>query len=1057
MMSEPEQPSSPRRCAQCGAELPRNVPADLCPKCLLRTGLDTQPIAAGNATVIDPEQPRSARGLPQPGEQLGHYQIVRRLGEGGMGAVYEAEDLENGRRVALKVLSHTLDSPEARERFFREGRLAASINHPNSVYVFGTEEIGGTPVIAMERVAGGTLQERVQAEGPLPVGRAVDAVLEVIAGLDAAQRIGVLHRDVKPSNCFVDADGTVKIGDFGLSISTAIRTEPALTATRMFLGTPAFCSPEQLRGDELNARSDLYSVGATLFYLLTGHTPFEGKNAVQLLATVLEQRAPSVRTHRPNIPHGLGQVISRCLEKLPGDRFRSYDELRQALAPYSSTAPTPATMGFRFLAGGLDLLILNLVFLAVVVPLSGSPMEFLNQTYHRSPRTLAVLVGFGVLSVLYYALFESLRGSSPGKALCRLRVIGPDRGTPGFGRALGRALCYVVLPPLPFWLVYGPDPTAYLNAASPIRHLMGFSFYIVLGLLFCTVRRSNGFAAVHDLLTRTRVVSRLALRARPTLAAQTPSTETVSGPAVGPYRVIETLETSGDAAWLLGYDLRLLRKVWVRKVPPGTSPMPPHLRNLGRVGRLRWIAGRRAPEENWDAFEAPAGQPLVSLIEEPQTWDRVRFWLHDLASEISASEKDGTLPAVLGLDRVWITDAGRAKLLDFSAPGALSTANRGDAFASCDPEAPANRQTEARNFLGQVARAALEWSSSTLRGDAHGGHEPEERRHRVPGLDGERGVPPAERSMGRAGTTGPGESCVAVPLPLHARKFLEAFGELASAEAIVTAIAPLLSRVTAVSRARRLGVVAACAAVPLFMALGMMFGLEMLDRMNRAQPGVVQLNALLAQRAAMRFPWMKSASGPDDRLIAIYIAEHFRSTITNTETWSSPFVASMITIENRRFAERSVLEHPHPPAQEVEEAERALKPYVEASSSAGILEERWFPFMVFLVGLCVYVGLPALVCALAFRGGLVLRALGVAIVRHDGAPASRLRVFWRGLMAWSPVLLAPLLFGMLRGPLGPFGAAVLSSLLAIGLTALSLAHPQRNLQDRFAGTWLVPR
>ena len=1057
-MSKPEQPSSPRRCAQCGAELPGNVPADLCPKCLLRAGLDTQPIAAGNATVIGPEQPRSARGLPQPGEQLGHYQIVRRLGEGGMGAVYEAEDLENGRRVALKVLSHTLDSPEARERFFREGRLAASINHPNSVYVFGTEEIGGTPVIAMERVAGGTLQERVQAAGPLPVGRAVDAVLEVIAGLDAAQRIGVLHRDLKPSNCFVDADGTVKIGDFGLSISTAIRTEPALTATGMFLGTPAFCSPEQLRGDELNARSDLYSVGATLFYLLTGHTPFEGKNAVQLLATVLEQRAPSVRKHRPNIPHGLGQVVSRCLEKLPGDRFRSYDELRQALAPYSSMAPTPATLGFRFLAGGLDLLILNVVFLAVVVPLSGSPMEFLNQAYHRSPHTLAVLAGVGVISVLYYALFESLRGASPGKALCRLRVIGPDRGAPGFGQALGRALCYVVLPPLPFWLVYGPDPMAYLNAASPIRHLMGFSFYLVLGLLFCTVRRSNGFAAVHDLLTRTRVVSRLALRARPTLAAQTPSTETVSGPAVGPYQVIETLENSAGTAWLLCYDLRLLRKVWVRKVPPGTSPMPPHLHSLGRVGRLRWIAGRRAPEENWDAFEAPAGQPLVSLIEEPQPWDRVRFWLHDLASEIGAAEKDGTLPAVLGLDRVWITDAGRAKLLDFPAPGALSTANRGDALASCDPEAPANRQTEARDFLGRVARAALEGRSATQRVDAHGEHEPEERGHLVPGLGGGRDVPPPDRFMGPAGTTnGPGGLSVAVPLPLHVRKFFEAFSELASAEAIATALAPLLSRVTVVSRARRLGVVAACAAVPLFMALGMVFGLEMLERMNRAQPGVVRLNALLAQRAAMRFPWMKSGSGPDDRLIAIYIAEHFRSTITNRETWGSPFVVSMITGENRRFAERSVLEHPHPTAQEVEEADRALKPYVEAASSPAIFQERWFPFMAFLVGLCVYVGVPALLCALAFRGGLVLRALGVAIVRQDGAPASRLRVFWRGLVAWSPVLLAPLLFGMLKGPLGPFWAAVLPGLLAIGLTILSLADRQRNLQDRIAGAWLVPR
>ncbi len=112
---------------------------------------------------------------------------------------------------------------------------------------------------------------------PCLPAEAVDAVLQIIAGLEVAQRIGILHRNVKPSNCFVDADGTVKIGDFGLSISTAVRTETALTAAGSFLGTPAFCSPEQLRGEELNARSDMYSVGATLFYLLTGRTPFAGE------------------------------------------------------------------------------------------------------------------------------------------------------------------------------------------------------------------------------------------------------------------------------------------------------------------------------------------------------------------------------------------------------------------------------------------------------------------------------------------------------------------------------------------------------------------------------------------------------------------------------------------------------------------------------------------------------------------------------------------------------------------------------------------------------------
>src|SRR5258705_1838605 len=190
-MAQIQQPSGSRKCAGCGVELPPNVPAELCPKCLLKLGMETQPIAGPTGTVALPPPGGQSRGLPQPGEQLGHYSIIRLLGAGGMGAAFEAEDLESGRRVALKVLSHTLDSPEARERFFREGRLAASINHPNSVYVFGTEEIGGTPVIAMELVSGGTLQDRVAAYGPLPVGEAVDGVLQIIAGLEAAQRIGI--------------------------------------------------------------------------------------------------------------------------------------------------------------------------------------------------------------------------------------------------------------------------------------------------------------------------------------------------------------------------------------------------------------------------------------------------------------------------------------------------------------------------------------------------------------------------------------------------------------------------------------------------------------------------------------------------------------------------------------------------------------------------------------------------------------------------------------------------------------------------------------------------
>ena len=189
---------------------------------------------------------------PSDSGGLGGYRILRALGKGGMGAVYEAEEIESGRRVALKVLSQALDSPEARRRFLREGRMAASVNHPNTVYVFGTDEIDGQPVIAMELVGGGTLQERVKEGQPMAVAGAVDAILQVIAGLEAAAAMGVLHRDIKPSNCFVETDGTIKVGDFGLSRSTAARQETKLTLTGSFLGTPAFSSPEQLRGDEFS-------------------------------------------------------------------------------------------------------------------------------------------------------------------------------------------------------------------------------------------------------------------------------------------------------------------------------------------------------------------------------------------------------------------------------------------------------------------------------------------------------------------------------------------------------------------------------------------------------------------------------------------------------------------------------------------------------------------------------------------------------------------------------------------------------------------------------------
>jgi len=279
------------RCAGCGAEaLPGLASSGLCPTCLLKLGLpdhtqtgDELPTntAAGGAS-------RGPRRMIAHGQQFGPYRVERLLGRGGMGEVYEAVD-EAGRRLALKVITHGIDDPNDRARFLREGRLAASISHPHTVYIYGTDEIEGVPVIAMELAAGGSLKDRVRNEGPLAPAEAVDAILEVISGLEAAAAGGVLHRDVKPSNCFVDSEGRVKVGDFGLSISTLAKADRDLTLTGAFLGTPAFASPEQVRSDDLDVRSDIYSVGATLYYLLTGRPPFEEANTLRLAALIAQE------------------------------------------------------------------------------------------------------------------------------------------------------------------------------------------------------------------------------------------------------------------------------------------------------------------------------------------------------------------------------------------------------------------------------------------------------------------------------------------------------------------------------------------------------------------------------------------------------------------------------------------------------------------------------------------------------------------------------------------------------------------------------------------------
>ena len=917
-------------CSGCGAEFHVNMSPGLCPKCLLKAGLPSQSVTLQNAVPA-----QSSRIMPQPEEQFGHYRIIRQIGQGGMGAVFEAEDLESGRRVALKIMSHTLDSRETRARFLREGRLAASINHPNSVYIFGTEEIAGMPVIAMEFVAGGTLQDRVKDKGLLPATEAADYILQVIDGLEAAQRIGVLHRDVKPSNCFIGYDGKVKIGDFGLSINTAIRLEPTLTATGAFMGTPTFASPEQLRGDELTVRSDLYAVGITLYYLLTGAVPFTAPNLPQLLASILEHPVESPTKRRNNVPEGLSQIVLRCLEKNPDKRFQNYNELRHALLSYTSTAPVPANLVKRFMAYCVDVLLISMV---------QSPFTYLitrhlyNQMLHGGTLantesmmmdsmiivSLTMIISFSA-ALLYFTLLEGFWGATCGKALFGLRVMRADRGRPGILRALGR-----------FMVVTGPISlgSMAIGLVSPaLWQIMllsvwkpGWCNHLWTLLLPVTIRKHNGFAALQDLLTGTRVVQRSVNPIRSPLS----DVETVPDigtdlPRIGPYQVLEKIAVGDGREWLLGYDASLLRKVWIRKMKPDDPPVSPSLRNLGRQGRLRWLNGKRSPAESWDAYEAVPGQPLANLVRDRQSWEQVRFWLLDLTDEMRAAQTDGSLPARLSPDRVWITADNHAKLMDFSPPG---VSQQQDLTASTS-----------QDFLRQVAASALEGRPTSL--------------------DESRTSP------------------IAVPLALHARAFLDSLPKIADLKEALENLKSSLSKPAIVTRVRRL-----------VLALGYM-------------------------------AW------PVSSLLTVGLA---------TAALTSELISTRISL---------------------------------------LIAIGCSLFTLYLVTIF------ALGSALLFRGGLLMYLTGVTVVNRDGTPASRGRVFWRNLIAVLPLIvlfaLGIICYSVI--PTGTLSGWILSDIrndewnvlmfiksgliglvgLQVVLTIVSLLLPNRSLQDRLAGTWLVPK
>jgi uncharacterized RDD family membrane protein YckC len=987
---------------------------------------------------------------------IGGYRLVRQIGRGGMGTVHEGEEIATGRRVAVKLIARQFGGcVETVERFRQEGRLASLITHPRCVFVLAADEEEGQPYIVMELMPGATLQELVERRGPLPVEQAVARILDVIEGLEEAHRLGVIHRDVKPSNCFIEQDGRIKIGDFGLSKSLAPGAH--LTRTGAFLGTPLYASPEQIRADRVDEQSDVYSVAATLYFLLTGRAPHETGDATATLARIVSEPAASMRSFRAQIPANLDEIVLRGLERLRDERWRNLADFREALLPFVPGRVTPAGFGVRFGAFLVDAIGLRILGAVVSVVLGALALPISTRVWSLMGLEL-------VLAVLYFGTLEGRWGATLGKRLLGLRVRTALSGAaPGLPRAMLRiAVCYSLLNwgyvvslalMQPYLTSFQGPKAREIVASHPIALMLAGIFpwltYLAgVGLLFSTARKRNGLRGLHEFASGTRVVALPWWHDRKLLvgrASELPLMQPMGLPAeIGSYLIRGALRWDDDSGerLLLAEDTGLSRKVWIWLRPPGAAPLSKVREETDRLSRLRCLAGGSIGDSNWHAFVAPTGCSLTDLIatQGRQTWPTVRPLLEEVADELAQAAKDGTLPEQLSAAQVWLEPNGRVKLLDLplkSDARALETGN------------PDKR---ALHLLSDVAALTLEGK-------------------------------PREHARGT--------NQIRAPYPLHASKILRKL--LPGARSYVRisefqeAMRETRERQPEVTRARRmttlLGLAASVAIGLLFMLFfvwGYEFGM-LLYRTQLVNEGRLALEHLregtsaeLTAANAQPDPIQRADAlirlQENDRLEARLTAlvEHDRLLVAASRNWLNPILPMTQAIHGQIGGETD------------EEAEKHRKNYrahaeemiaeIEGEDPRVMAARRWESTLYW--GILAIWPVVWVLWVLITRGGMVLWLTGLSLVNSRGQRASRLRCAWRTFLIWLPVYL--LLAASLQWQTSYWGSwrpgqvttwqplvfwilPWLALALVLSYGVLALWFPARGLHDRLAGTYLVPR
>ena len=656
---------------------------------------DSSPTNTGSKSATSSDSVSSISKKTQ--KTVGGYRLIKLLGEGGMGRVYQAVD-ESGRMVAIKLLSPELSrSPEALDRFKLEGVIASAISHPHCVFVHRADEDSGTPFIAMELMTGQTLKDIVSKRGPLPYSEAIPLILQCIDGLIEAHSRGMIHRDVKPANCYLDDQGNVKIGDFGLARSLVSDSE--LTRTGSFLGTPLYASPEQILGEKVDEQSDIYSLAATIYFLLAGKAPFESPHATQVIAKIVSADPPAFVEAGVQIPKKLEQVVLRGLARDRSKRYANFHQFRDELIQTIAQRDRVATLMRRILAFIIDSFLVSISM--GVVAIGFLAYGFQEQQFRANANLLGTL-----LQGLYLLTFESLFGTTIGKRLLSLRVVDPELGTrPRFLSCLIRTAVYMSL-------LNGIEFTASIFL-SPVDDLVWYAVCTWVGVVVGCVailsvwKRTNRKQLLHEMLSNTQTWVSTQKVAMGAIDLPKPRWSITTKPidrdweipsCLGRFEIVGKIQTEDGTQWLLAHDSKIERSVWIQLSPASSPPLSGSREKCVRRTRMRFLETGLQGAWRWDAYVAPDGAPISVWFDyrNPMPWTVTQKVMLSAIEETQAIEPSPNANAT-AMSRWWLTSTGKLTLSE----AAVKTA---DLKSPADPN---RAPKEPKPLLSELACLAI--------------------------------------------------------------------------------------------------------------------------------------------------------------------------------------------------------------------------------------------------------------------------------------------------------------------------------------------------------------